>query len=110
MLEIVDKNAFEIWQCRVICYFFVGFKIIMLSSAHSIWFVKYVFLAKTWFVKTSTRIVKYESRVVKSNPVRILKTSRHDFSGKHLYDGYGMDIIWCLCVEVRGSYGFVKLL
>ena len=50
-------------------------------------------LAKTWFVKTSTRIVKYESRVVKSNPVRILKPSRHDFSGKHLCDGYGMDII-----------------
>ena len=29
----------------------------------------YVFFAKMWFVKTSTRIVKCESRVVKSNPV-----------------------------------------
>ena len=93
MLEIVDKNAFEIWQCWVTCYFFVGFKIIILSSGHSIWFVKYKFLAKTWFVKSSTRIVKYEWRVGRSNPVRILKTSRHSFSGKHLCDGYGMDII-----------------
>ena len=66
---------------------------IILSSAHSIRFVKYVFLAKTWFVKTSAIIIKYEPRVVKSNPVKILKTSRHDFSGKHLCDGYGMDII-----------------
>ena len=85
MVEIVDKNAFEVWQCRVICYFFVGFKIIILSFAHSIWFVwfmKHVFLAKTWFVKTSS---------------------------KHLCDGYGMDIMWCLCVEVKGSYGFVML-
>ena len=27
-----------------------------------------MFSAKIWFVKTSTRIAKYESRVVKSNP------------------------------------------
>ena len=31
--------------------------------------MKYVFFAKIWFVKTSTRIVKYDSRVVKLNPV-----------------------------------------
>ena len=30
--------------------------------------------------------------------IRILK---HDFSGKHLRDGYCMDIMWCLCVEVK---------
>ena len=30
--------------------------------------VKYVFSAKIWFVKTSTRIVKHESRVVRSTP------------------------------------------
>ena len=30
---------------------------------------KYVFSAKIWFVKTLTRIVKYESQVIKSNPV-----------------------------------------
>ena len=41
--------------------------------------------------------------------IRILKQSRHDFSGKHLCDGYCMDIIWCLCVEVK-IHGFVKLL
>ena len=28
-----------------------------------------VFSAKIWFVKTLTRIVKYESQVIKSNPV-----------------------------------------
>ena len=28
-----------------------------------------MFSAKIWFVKTSTRIVKYESQVVKSNPI-----------------------------------------
>ena len=35
--------------------------------------------------------------------IRILKQSRHDFSDKHLCDGYFMDIN-------RGSYGFVRLL
>ena len=40
---------------------------------HSLWFVKYMFSTKIWFVKSSTKIVKYESRVVKSNPIAILK-------------------------------------
>ena len=39
---------------------------------------------------------------------RILKQWRHDFSGKHLCVGYCMDIMWCLCVEVK-IQGFVKL-
>ena len=29
-----------------------------------------MFLSKIWFVKTSTRVVKYESQVVKSNPAQ----------------------------------------
>ena len=33
--------------------------------------------------------------------IRILKQSRHDFSVKHLCDGYCKDIMWCLCVEVK---------
>ena len=41
--------------------------------------------------------------------IRILKQWRHDFSGKHLCDGYCMDITWCLCVEFK-MQGFVKLL
>ena len=41
--------------------------------------------------------------------IRILKQSRHDFSGKHLYDRYCMDIMCCLCVEVK-IHGVVKLL
>ena len=39
---------------------------IILFTVHSIRFVKYVFSAKIWFMKTSTRIMKYESRVIKS--------------------------------------------
>ena len=44
---------------------------------------------------------------------KILKQSGHDFSGKHLCDGY---CSWILCVYVWrsifdiGSYGFVKKL
>ena len=41
--------------------------------------------------------------------IRILKQSRHDFSGKHSCDGFCMDIMWCLCVEVK-IHGFVNLL
>ena len=41
--------------------------------------------------------------------IKILKQWRHDFSGKHLYDGYCMDILWCLCVEAK-IHGLVKLL
>ena len=40
-----------------------------LCSVHDLLFVKYVFTAKIWFMKTSTGIMKYESGVVKSNPV-----------------------------------------
>ena len=43
------------------------------------------------------------------NMIRILKHWRHDFSGKHLFDGYFMDIMRCLCVDVK-IHGFVKLL
>ena len=41
--------------------------------------------------------------------IRILKQWRHDFSGKHLYGGCCMDIMWCLCVEVK-IHVFVKIL
>ena len=53
----------KLWQYRIIWYLFTGFKIIILCSVHSLWFVRYVFSAKIWFVKTWTRIVKCESRV-----------------------------------------------
>ena len=39
-----------------------------MCSLHSIWFMKYEFSAEIWFVKTSNRIMKYESQVVKVNP------------------------------------------
>ena len=57
-MRIAEKNQFLI----------ADFKIITLCSVHSIWFVKYALAAKIWFLKTSTRIMKYESKVVKSNP------------------------------------------
>ena len=41
--------------------------------------------------------------------IRILRQWRYDFSGKHLYGGYCMDIVRCLCVVVK-IHGFVKLL
>ena len=43
-------------------------KTIIVCSVHSIRFVKYVSFAEILFVKTSTRIVKYKLRVLKSNP------------------------------------------
>ena len=33
--------------------------------------------------------------------IRILKQSRHDFSGNHLGVEYCMDIMRCLCVEIK---------
>ena len=78
MLEIADMNVFKIMPLLnnlvIICKVFVyiklicaGFKTIMLCSVHSFWLVKYEFSAKIWFIKTSTRIVKYESQVIKLN-------------------------------------------
>ena len=48
MPEIVDKNASVI-------------KIIIPCSVHSILYVKYVFSAKIWFMKTLSRILKFGS-------------------------------------------------
>ena len=64
-MRIMKINS---WHCRINWYLFAGFKTIILRSFHFQWFVKYMFSAKISFVKTSTSIVKYESRVVKSNP------------------------------------------
>ena len=57
-------------QYGITWFLFAGYlvKDQILCSVYSIWFMKYVFFAKIWFVKTSIKIVKYESRVVKSNP------------------------------------------
>ena len=45
-----------------------------LCLLRSIRFVKYLFPAKIWFVKTSSRTVKYESQVAELNPdFRLLK-------------------------------------
>ena len=57
----------KLWHCWLIWYLFAGFKTLILCSGHSIWFVKYLLSAKIWFLKTSTRIVKCESQVIKLN-------------------------------------------
>ena len=62
-MEIVDKS-----DCWIIWSLFPGLKTVMLCSVHYLWFVKYVFSAEIWFVKTSTRVVKYKSQVIKLNP------------------------------------------
>ena len=78
LLEIVDKFL-NLCYCQIIWYLIVGFKTIILCSVHSLWFVKYMFSAKIWFMKTSTRIVKYKSQVIKSNPAynRNIYKQRH---------------------------------
>ena len=89
-LEILD-NVFIIWHCWRIWYLFAGFKAIILCFVYSVPFVKYQFSAKIWFVKTSTIIMKYKSRVVKSNPDYLgvltsymIETKGHDYSMKTL--------------------------
>ena len=44
-------------------------------------------------VKSSQATVNW---IVKQDMIRICKQWRHDFSGKHLCDGYCMDTVWCL--------------
>ena len=58
MLKIITANNLVL-TCRL--------KTIILCFLHSVWFVKYVFSAKTWFVKNSTRIMKHKSQIIKSN-------------------------------------------
>ena len=68
----IDDNGNCWWvflklcHCQIIWYLFAGFKAMILCSVHSM--IREMFSAKLWFVKTSTRIVKYESRVTISNP------------------------------------------
>ena len=69
-LVIVDKNIFKIMTlpnnfCDLVLI--SSFKTIILCCVHSIWFVKYMFSAEIWFVKTLSWIMKYESQLLKSN-------------------------------------------
>ena len=66
MLETRDKNVLKFWYYWIILYLSAGFNtiIIILCSAYTILFMKNVFSAKIWFMKTSTRILIYESRVL----------------------------------------------
>ena len=67
MIEIVDKIVFSMWHCRVIWYLFVSFKTI-LCSVHSIWFLSIWIFCWNVICENLTRIVKYESQVVKLHP------------------------------------------
>ena len=60
-------------------------KTIILCSVYSIWFVKYMFSAKIWSMKTSTRIVKYESWVVKSNTDVLVIFETNDLKEVHFF-------------------------
>ena len=66
------KMFSKLWCCQIVLFLFAGFKTIILCSVHPEWFMKFAFSAKIWFVKTSTRIVKYESRVFKLNPATVI--------------------------------------
>ena len=62
------QKYFQNYDIAIIIWYLVeSFQTITLHSVRSIRFAKYVLSAKIWFVKTSTRIVKYESPIVKSN-------------------------------------------
>ena len=107
MVEIVDENVLRLCQCRIIWYQLPGFKTIIVCSVHSIRFVKYVSFAKIWFMKTSTRIVKYESRVVKSNPAQIdCISSTCPMREKWWY----LEIFWSVFSLIRTEYRPKKLL
>ena len=75
----------KLWHCQIIWYIFVGFKTIMLFSVHCIRFMKWVFSVKIWFLKTSTRIMKYKSWVVKSDSACKARTSGEFDSRKDSY-------------------------
>ena len=70
MLEIVDKNVFKVMKSPNNRFLFAVLWPIIVCSVYSTWFEKYVSSTEIWFVKTATRIVKYESRVVKPNPAK----------------------------------------
>ena len=40
--------------------------------------------------------------------IRILKQWRHNFSGKHLYGGYCMDIMWSLFWGVKNQQRIIR--
>ena len=65
-----NKKKIKNKNYRITWYLFAGFWTIILNSVHSIRFVKCV-SGKVWFVKTSPRLVKYESRDVKLNLVNV---------------------------------------
>ena len=103
MVQIVDKN---LWHYGIIRYLFAGFKTITLCSVYSIRFVKHAFSTKIWFVKTSTRIMKYKSWVIKSNPVISKKSLGMPLSwfsyiicpsfSWYLFNGFFLALLQCL--------------
>ena len=62
------QEYFQIYDIAIIIWYLVeSFGTITLCSVRSLRFADYMLSAKIWFAKTSTRIVKYESRIDKSN-------------------------------------------
>ena len=60
MSKIVDKNVFKIVAMLN--------NLVLACVLFTLYDSRVVFSAKTWFVKTSIRIVKYKSQVTKLNP------------------------------------------
>ena len=65
--KLLVKGFLKLWRCQIIWLLFAGFKTIIFCLVHTIWFMKYVFPVKIWFVKTWIRIMKYKSHVIKSS-------------------------------------------
>ena len=67
LLEISIRMFLKLWHCQIIWYLFAGLKTMILCffTLYDSW---NVFPTKLWFLKTSTRIMKYDSRIMKLNP------------------------------------------
>ena len=65
--KLLIRMFLKSWH-QTIWHLFACFKTIALFYVLSIQFVKHVFSAKIWFLKTSTKFVKCESHVIKLKP------------------------------------------
>ena len=102
-LKFSRMNREVIGTLKLFCFLrknFILGNLIFLTLGH--------FLLFDWSLLKLSQATVTIGSLNSQDMIRILKQSRHDFSGKHLCDGYCIDIKWCLCVEVK-VYVFVKL-
>ena len=81
-------------------FFTVWLDMVNLSKATANWILKQsrhdFFHDYYWILKQSGYDLFHDYYWI-LRLIRILNQWRHDFSGKHLCDGYCMDVMWCLC-------------